>query len=474
MGGELGSLASHTMSERPVRRASYGPSSPVVGERGARTRDAIIEAALACFEEKGFHATYVDDIAEAVGISRAALYQYFESKEQLFVELVHAGGRDLLRVIRRLGSLGPTAEGFDNLHWWLGEWAWVHDKYRAVFIQWSAVDSPEASMRPLMVQFIESYSGMMSERLAASAGADLGLHPDDLAVALLAILLRVNDYRQRGFTRGLTDDSLLDGLATFVQLTLYPTAPAGALHLGERSVAPLSAPGEVVPLRWSPSTSAAAPRPQPDPERFGSGSPRVLQTVERLLDAGAKVFAARGYHDSSVEDVRVEAGLGRGTFYKYFDDKADLLATLAEDCAVRLDALVERFDAALRDGDGAELRAWLRDFVQFHHRYWSVFRAWTEQDPPQGPIAAFGLAAAESMLATFDRALGRTERDYPFDTRAGSIVLMAMLERVPGYALGTAYEISDDRIVEVLALLIERGLLGSHRPQRRGRAARRR
>jgi len=62
-------------SEHPRRRASYGPSSPVVGERGARTREAIVEEALKCFEAKGYHSTYVEDIAEAVGISRATLYQ---------------------------------------------------------------------------------------------------------------------------------------------------------------------------------------------------------------------------------------------------------------------------------------------------------------------------------------------------------------------------------------------------------------
>ena len=117
----------------------------------------------------GLHATSVDDIAEAAGVSRATLYQYFGSKDQLFVELIRTAAADLLRVIRRLGAIGPTAEGYDNLHWWLGEWAWVQDKYKALYLQWAVIDSPEASLRPLIAESIVSYVSSLSPRLAASS-----------------------------------------------------------------------------------------------------------------------------------------------------------------------------------------------------------------------------------------------------------------------------------------------------------------
>jgi hypothetical protein len=79
---------------------------------------------------------------------------------------------DLLRVIRRLGRLGPTAEGFDNLHWWLGEWAWVQDKYKALYLQWAVVDSPQASLRPLMAEYIVTYVSSLAPRLAAAVDDD--------------------------------------------------------------------------------------------------------------------------------------------------------------------------------------------------------------------------------------------------------------------------------------------------------------
>jgi hypothetical protein len=55
--------------------------------------------------------------------------------------------------------------------------------------------------------------------------------------------------------------------------------------------------------------------------------------------------------------------------------------------------------------------------------------------------------------------LAGVERPYPFDVRAGSLVLVALLERVPDYAVGTTYSMSPERVVEVMAVFIERGLL---------------
>src|ERR1700743_376971 len=103
------------------RREGDGPPSLVVGERGARTRQRIVEETLRLFETQGFHATSVDGIAKAAGTSRSTLYQYFESKEQIFVELLDECGSALMRGGRRIGPLGPPPLGVDNPHRGLGE-----------------------------------------------------------------------------------------------------------------------------------------------------------------------------------------------------------------------------------------------------------------------------------------------------------------------------------------------------------------
>ncbi len=50
---------------------------------------------------------------------------------------------------------------------------------------------------------------------------------------------------------------------------------------------------------------------------------------EELLDAALRLFADRGYHDTSVQAVTDAAGVAKGLFYHYFDSKEDLLDDLA-------------------------------------------------------------------------------------------------------------------------------------------------
>lgn len=52
------------------------------------TRGRIISEAFALFAERGFHAVSVRDIAEAVGIKDASLYNHFPSKQAIFDAIV--------------------------------------------------------------------------------------------------------------------------------------------------------------------------------------------------------------------------------------------------------------------------------------------------------------------------------------------------------------------------------------------------
>jgi AcrR family transcriptional regulator len=58
---------------------------------GQRTRQAILDAALDLFGERGFFGTSLRDVARAVGVRESALYNYFLSKDALFEALIAAG-----------------------------------------------------------------------------------------------------------------------------------------------------------------------------------------------------------------------------------------------------------------------------------------------------------------------------------------------------------------------------------------------
>jgi AcrR family transcriptional regulator len=53
---------------------------------------------------------------------------------------------------------------------------------------------------------------------------------------------------------------------------------------------------------------------------------------EQILDAAAKMFIARGYEDSSVDDIARLAGLSKGSIYWYFKSKLEILFELSDRC----------------------------------------------------------------------------------------------------------------------------------------------
>lgn len=57
--------------------------------KGASTRARIIEVAARLFAKRGFEGTSLQDVADAAGISKTAIYHHFKSKDELLVALHH-------------------------------------------------------------------------------------------------------------------------------------------------------------------------------------------------------------------------------------------------------------------------------------------------------------------------------------------------------------------------------------------------
>lgn len=93
---------------------------------------------------------------------------------------------------------------------------------------------------------------------------------------------------------------------------------------------------------------------------------RKAETRERLLDASGRVFARRGYHGASVDEVAEEAGYSTGALYSNFEGKEDLfLALLQREIARQTRLLAERVAerATLEDRARGGARQWM-DFLE--------------------------------------------------------------------------------------------------------------
>lgn len=77
-------LARH-VAQRPKK------SQPAPDDRNARTREAILAAALSLYADEGYGAVTMRGIAQRLGFSAPAIYNYFLSKEEIFATLQEIG-----------------------------------------------------------------------------------------------------------------------------------------------------------------------------------------------------------------------------------------------------------------------------------------------------------------------------------------------------------------------------------------------
>jgi len=72
--------------------------------RGASTRSRLLGAALGAFAANGFHGTSTRDIAEAAGMSPAAVYAHYATKEEVLFRLSLAGHTDVRDLVLAAAS----------------------------------------------------------------------------------------------------------------------------------------------------------------------------------------------------------------------------------------------------------------------------------------------------------------------------------------------------------------------------------
>jgi AcrR family transcriptional regulator len=93
------------MGETADAASSAGPGPSTA--RGARTRSALKCAARQLFERNGFQDTSVSQIVTLAAVAHGTFYTYFESKEQVFAEIVGELFTEFAAVTDSLPPAGP-------------------------------------------------------------------------------------------------------------------------------------------------------------------------------------------------------------------------------------------------------------------------------------------------------------------------------------------------------------------------------
>ncbi|WP_375398526.1 TetR/AcrR family transcriptional regulator [uncultured Sphingomonas sp.] len=98
-------------SAAPSAAGTATATEPSSSARRELLAEEVLDKAAALFAARGFAATSLKDVADAVGLSRSSIYYYYPNKEALLAELIRGVTLPIATMLREVGETGlpPTA-----------------------------------------------------------------------------------------------------------------------------------------------------------------------------------------------------------------------------------------------------------------------------------------------------------------------------------------------------------------------------
>jgi AcrR family transcriptional regulator len=151
-------------------------------------RAGILDAALAVFSARGFHSSSIDDIAREAGISKALIYEHFESKQGLYAHLLERNANELFeRLASALAGVevdsgaARLATGLDAF------FSFVEERRAAWRILFRDVVDPETSA--VLGRMVEQVTAVVAALIAQDPGAKVRDADNDQGIRVLTQML---------------------------------------------------------------------------------------------------------------------------------------------------------------------------------------------------------------------------------------------------------------------------------------------
>jgi AcrR family transcriptional regulator len=164
----------------------------------------------------------------------------------------------------------------------------------------------------------------------------------------------------------------------------------------------------------------------------GTLSAKGRQTRQAIEQAARKLFAERGFHGTTLADITSAAGKSPAVFYRYFADKEDLLAALAESF---LHEVVAPPGLSLHLPDSPDDGAFFTSVVT---GYWNMFKQ------------NIGIMIAVAQLASTQPRFAAVQNEF---RRCGMDIVAASVRRAQEQGFGD--ELHPEHTAAAIALLFE-------------------
>ena len=161
-------------------------------------------------------------------------------------------------------------------------------------------------------------------------------------------------------------------------------------------------------------------------------TPKGQQTRQAIEQAARKLFAERGFHGTTLSDITSAAGKSPAVFYRYFADKEDLLAALAQSF---LHDIVTPSGVSLQLPETPDDNAF---FVSVVTGYWNMFKQ------------NIGIMIAVAQLAATQPRFAAVQNDF---RRFGKDIVAAPVRRAQEQGYGDDHD--PEHTAAAIALLFE-------------------
>ncbi len=185
---------------------------------------------------------------------------------------------------------------------------------------------------------------------------------------------------------------------------------------------------------------------------------RSVETVDAILEAGARVFSELGFARGSTNKIAQRAGVSVGSLYEYFPNKDAILVALAER---RVQEMTREVHAQLEPDPGADasLDTLLQSFVvamlEAHEHAPGLHRAVFSETPHPPELHACVLQMEEALAHSLEGLLARNPEVSLRDCDTGAHLVVQTVEALTHrFVHHGIHELGRDAfIVEVVSLL---------------------
>jgi len=129
-----------------IRTTPRTPDEPEPTANGSVSkRERILSAACLLFSQRDFHTVSVDDVARQADIAKGTLYNYFESKEALYLAIIETRMEHLISLLHQ--RLSERHDPLEDLRRFLIHLYRFMTKYPDFFIVWKKEEGTERLAR---------------------------------------------------------------------------------------------------------------------------------------------------------------------------------------------------------------------------------------------------------------------------------------------------------------------------------------